>query len=72
MTARAGMCSKQGDYVRVCALMENVFKSGNFGKYSTEYENKKCLKAPKSVENETNDDPHRLGSVQNYVRCVCW
>lgn len=41
MTARAGMCSKQGSISRVyarCIQMENVFKSGNFGKYSTEYQ----------------------------------
>ena len=41
MTAWAGMCSKQGSIAGMCARciqMENVFKSGNFGKYSTEYQ----------------------------------
>ncbi len=40
MTARDRKCSKQGSISRVyarCIQVENMFESGNFGKYYTEY-----------------------------------
>lgn len=41
MTTRDRKCSKQGSIAGMCARciqVENVFKRGNFGKYSTEYQ----------------------------------